>query len=155
MLAAGNLSKATELKYGVPQGSVLGPVLFTDYSSPIASIVRSSNIAVHCYADDTQLYTDFTPGVDEKAVLGRLEASIENLRKWMCLNKLKLNDNKTEFIIFGSPSGLKKVTTTSVLVGGHSIASSSSVRNIGAYMDSKLSMDAQVTNMCKSARHNL
>ncbi len=155
VLVSGKLSKSVHLKYGVPQGSVLGPGLFSDYSSPIASLIRSFGITAHCYADDTQLYVSFTPGVDETAVRERLESCIKALRGWMSSNKLKLNDQKTEFIIFGSPSGRKKVQTTSIKVGDEDILPATVVRNIGAYFDCHLKMDTQVSKMCKSAWFNL
>ena len=55
-----NVSSSTkQLEYGVPQGSIIGPLEFIIYSSPIASIARKHGIIVHLYADDTQLYLTF------------------------------------------------------------------------------------------------
>ena len=70
-------------------------------------------------------------------------------------NKLKLNDEKTEFIVFGTPAGLRKVITSTILVGNKLIKASSSVRNIGAYLDQNLKMDVQVKLTCKSAWFHL
>ena len=109
VLVSGKYSDPAHLRYGVPQGSVLGPALFSDYSSPVASLIRSFNIIAHCYADDTQLYVPFTPGVDEEEVRNKLEDCIDALRVWMNKNRLKLNDKKTEFIIFGTSTGLKRL----------------------------------------------
>ena len=66
------------LKYGIPQGSVLGPGLFSDYSSPVASIIRSHRVSVHCYADETQLYAAFDLE-EESVVLNKLETCISAL----------------------------------------------------------------------------
>ena len=63
MLVSGKYSNPAHLRCGVPQGSVLGPALFSHYSSPVASLIRSFEITAHCYADDTQLYVLFTPGI--------------------------------------------------------------------------------------------
>ena len=70
-------------------------------------------------------------------------------------NRLKLNDNKTEFIIFGSKSKLRNINTTSISVGNEKIKAVCEVRNIGAYFDTELKMHTQVKNMCKSAWLNL
>jgi len=155
VLVSGKYSDAAHLCYGVPQGSVLGPALFSDYSSPVAALIRSFNITAHCYADDTQLYVPFIPGVDEDDVRSRLEDCIDALRVWMNRNRLKLNDKKTEFIIFGTSSGLKKVATTTIRVGQEAIPACDKVRNIGAMFDSELKMDSQVNAMCKSAWFHL
>ena len=155
VLISGLHSDPAHLKYGVPQGSVLGPGLFSDYSSPVAALIRSLGITAHCYADDTQLYVAFDPEKDEERVRVRLETCIEQLRGWMRGNRLKLNDQKTEFAIFGTPAKLKKVKTTSIRVGEENITKSSQVRNIGAMFDEEMRMDAQVNNMCKSAWFHL
>ena len=73
----------------------------------------------------------------------------------MTLNKLKLNDSKTEFIIMGTASSLKKINTTCIRIGDHDIPLSTSVRNIGGYFDSQMKMDVHVRHMCKSAWHHL
>ena len=151
VLVSGSYSDPAHLKYGVPQGSVLGPGLFSDYSSPIAERIRSFGVTAHCYADDTQLYIAFDPEKDEEQVLARLEACIEDLRAWMRQNRLKLNDQKTEFVIFGTSAQLKKVKTMHVRVGDESIGRSRLVRNIGAFFDEELKMDAQVKQACKCA----
>ena len=155
VLVAGNLSEAAPLKWGVPQGSVLGPDLFSDYSAPVANIIRSYGVTAHCYADDTQLDVTFSPGDNESEVLDVLERCIDELRLWMTANKLKLNDSKTEFIIFGSATQIKKVSTSCIHIGEHSIPSSRCVRNIGAFFDEQMKMENQVKQMCKSTWHHL
>ena len=70
-------------------------------------------------------------------------------------NRLKLNDKKTEFIIFGTCTGLKKVATTTIRVGQEAIPGCDKVHNIGAMFDSEMKMDTQVNSMCKSAWFHL
>ena len=83
MLVSGKYSDPVHLRYGVPQGSVLDPALFSNYSFPVASLIRSFEITAHCYADDTQLHVPFTPGIDEEEVHSKLEDCIDALRVWM------------------------------------------------------------------------
>ena len=154
VLVSGKYSEPAVLKYGVPQGSVLGPGLFSDYSSPVASLVRLHDISVHCYADDTQLYVSFNLN-EEAAVLNRLEQCVSDLRVWMNANRLKLNDSKTEFIIFGTSHVLSQLSTTSIQVGESNITARTAVRNIGVMLDSRLTMFSQVTNLCKQAWHSV
>ena len=138
VVISGSKSTMVPLTCGVPQGSVLGPDLFSDYSSPITSLIRSFNISVHCYADDTQLYCSFKPDVDEYDVLTRMEQCMDELRHWMNVNKLKLNDDKSEFIIFGTTKSLKQVKTRNIRIGNCTINAVSSVRNIGAMFDTRI-----------------
>ena len=100
-------SSSFPLKYGVPQGSVLGPQIFTIYSSIIYEIALKYNISYHSYADDTQLYESFniSSAQDLQRATRKLLACIEDIRRWMHVNKLKLNDEKTEvLIILPSPT---------------------------------------------------
>ena len=121
----------------------------------IFCIIREFNISVHCYADDTQLYCSFKPGITECDVLETLERCIDKLRVWMNSNKLKLNDDKTEFMILGSPNSLKQVKTESIRIWDFNIKAVASVRNIGTMFDSQMKMEVQVRSMCKSAWYHL
>lgn len=129
--------------------------MFSDYSRPILDIIQSFGLNGHCYADDTQIYVSFTPGEDEESKLCIVQECIEALRAWMAVNKLKLNDDKTEFILLGTSALLNKVRISSIRIGSHDIIPTSSVRNIGVQFDNHLKMDKQITTMCKSAWFSL
>ena len=96
---AGSRSSALELKRGIPQGSVLGPVLFSIYTLPGD---RKYGMGLHLYADNTQLYLCFESSVPStrSADILQLESCITKIRAWMLANRLKLNGDKTEFLQF-------------------------------------------------------
>ena len=120
-----------------------------------SSPLRSFGMSMHGYADDTQIYTSFCPGLDELSALERLEACVSFIRSWMKENKLKLNDDKTEFIILGSRRNLKKVISKNIWIGEHQIKPSACVRNIGGYFDAEMRMEVQVKETCRTAWFNL
>ena len=97
-------SSLRSLDSGVPQGSVLGPLLYVLYTSPVADIIKSHDLQYHFYADDTQLYITFKTDSADDACLAksRVEHCVEEIDRWMISNKLKLNDDKTELIVFSS-----------------------------------------------------
>ena len=97
-------SEGKSSKCGVPQGSVLGPMVYCMYTRPIGELLRQHKIEFHCYADDTQLYITFHRSDNLDSIKAKLEGCLEDLRNWMINNKLKLNDDKTELIIFSSRS---------------------------------------------------
>ena len=97
------LSHSAALQYGVPQGSILGPILFSLYSNPISSIIyfyRSINC--NFYADDTQLYITLLPANFSHSIQ-KLKNCLNNIQNFMFKNKLKLNPGKTDFILIGYP----------------------------------------------------
>ena len=95
------LSSIADLKFGVPQWSVLGPLLFTLYTTPLSSIICEHAIPHHLYADDSQLYVFFASG-DSAAALKGLQSRLASVQPWMSTNKRKLNPDKTEFLFIGN-----------------------------------------------------
>ena len=93
------------LNCGVPQGSVLGPILFTAYTAPLTDIIQQHGLHFHCYADDIQLYVALPSKKQDDTILA-LNGCLADIRNWMESNFLKLNDSKTESIVFGSQSKL-------------------------------------------------
>ena len=147
-------SELWNILFGVPQGSVLGPILFIIYTSPLGKILRRHNIMFHLYADDTQLYLSFN--IDEADdAFSKMEQCIQEVRTWMAYNFLRLNDDKTEVLVIGSKSMLEKLPVKLLSVGNDNIKISKSARNIGAFFDSSLSMSNQVNHICKNAWHHL
>jgi hypothetical protein len=107
------------------------------------------------YADDTQAYISFQPGVTEAEALKLLQDCIHEVRCWMAANFLKVNEDKTEFIVLGSKHNLKKVQSSSIKISDCTVTLRENVKNIGATFDSSMKMEDQVTKTCKSAWFNL
>ena len=92
-------SDVRDLQFGVPQGSVLGLILYSLYISPLDDIVRHHGLEFHLYADDTQLYFAFRPiRADQQSSLARIEACVSHVDSWLARNKLKLKRRKTELL---------------------------------------------------------
>ena len=145
------------LKCGVPQGSVLGPILFSMYIFPISMIIDNYGLGYHLYADDSQLYLSLEPSSHncDEIIRDTLVACICDIQSWMYNNKLKFNSDKTEIMLIGKPQQLSKFNLTEICVGGTSVQISDNVRNLGAQFDNQLSMDCNVASICKSSFYNL
>ncbi len=149
----GILSEFSELAYGVPQGSVLGPIAFCIYTTALGAILRHYNINYHIYADDTQLYCSF----DMKSplqVIDQIQTCLSDIRSWMIKNKLKINDDKTEFLIITS-SRHNLPDEIGLRIGQEEIESSSACKSLGVMLDQHINMDSQIKSVCRATHYHL
>ena len=143
-------SKKHKLQFGVPQGSVLGPILFCIYTLPLAQIMREHNVDFHFFADDTQLYISFNIS-ELNSTCRQMESCISDLSSWMTSNFLKLNGEKTEILLFSSRFNKVDRSLGALNIGGTTVRTSPLVRNIGAFFDSSLSLESHVNQICRSS----
>jgi hypothetical protein len=150
-----NNSESTSkiLKFGVPQGSKLGPVLFNAYVAPLSMVAENNGISDHKYADDEQLILAFKPDTitEESEAFSKMVKCLDEIRQFLFNNKLLNNGDKTEFIVMGSKHNLQKLKKCFIKVADPSIKVVDNVKNLGVLFDSKMTMEPQIKNMCKKA----
>ena len=145
----GHESTPSVLQCGVPQVSVLGPLLFTLYSHSQSTVICQFGLSCHFFADDSQLHKSSVPS-DFSVLACCLKDDIEDVAEWMCDSKLKMNDDKAELMAIGTRSTLSQVTPNlaPMSISGCDIPFSQSVRNLGFYLDETLSIDVYIKYSC-------
>ncbi len=154
MAWGGEVSKEHQLVTGVPQGSVLGPLLFSTNTTSLGPIIQANGFSYHCYADDTQLYLSFQP--DDPTVAARITSCLADISAWMKEHYLQLNLAKTELLVVPATPTLKH--DFSIQLGTSIITPSTSVRNLGVIFDDQLTFKehiAKTARSCRFALHNI
>ena len=150
-----SLSTPAPLRFGVPQGSVLGPLLFILYTHPLSEIVTQHSLSHHSYSDDNQVYTSCSLS-DLPSIIASTQSCISNIQSWMSTNKLQLNSDKTE-LIFIAPSRFSSsnVSPKTIQLDDHFITPSQVVRNLGVMLDQKLSFNQYISSICRACYFEL
>ena len=137
-------STLSYIKYGVPQGSILGPLLFTLFINDIGQAM--SNCKTNLFADDTaMLYKD----KNINNLVRTCEDSLKHICRWFKLNKLSLSLGKSSFVVFHGKNKDPKNEINKIIISGQNIQRVNSVKYIGLHLDEKLTWNTHIDELCK------
>ena len=134
---------------------MLGPLLFTLFTTPLGDICGHYNQDFHLYTDDTQLYASFIASSDEskESCMLKINSCVAEISKRVSMNLLKLNEDKSEIMFIATHQQLSKFLPhigSSIKLNGTEVKHSSSVQNLGYLMDSKFKNDAHINMICST-----
>ena len=133
---------------------MLGPVLFTLYTSPLSAIISSFDINHHLYADDTQMYMSLSVSNAEES-LEKLQQCLMGVSAWIG-SKMKLNPSKTEFLLIETKLLREKfLHNFPCLFLGQDINPSASANNLGVLVDSSLNFRTHISQTCSACFYHI
>ena len=149
----GTLSDEHSVSLGVPQGSILGPLLFLIYIDDLVQALKHCSVIM--YADDTTLYVHSKSLQD---IQSKLQEDMNSLKEWLCVNKLKLNTDKTKFMLIGTTKKLSCMSAEeniTIEFDGDVIERCAQIKCLGVIIDEHLSWSYHVDYICKKVYGSL
>lgn len=144
-------SKPISLDFGVPQGSILGPLLFILYVSELSNIISSHNFSSLSYADDSHLYSSFKFSSYD-SIMSSISSCLASIECWSSSMSLKLNPSKFELIYFNRNGNLIQKPC---VFSTNTIEPSNYIRSLGFILDSKLTLSNQILSVTKNCYFHL
>ena len=144
VLVEKSLSQPIEVKFGVPQGSVLGPILFNIYIRSLFQLIKDAGFNTSGYADDNNASQNFALQFQFNVINYQLPALMASIQHWMNAHFLKLNKDKTEIICFHPPKNNFNKVINGTFFENDCVRFSNSIKNLGFIIDKQLKMDLQV-----------
>lgn len=139
---------------GVPQGSVLGPILFILYSADIINCIQHCNY--HIYADDLQVYISFPPQ-DSDVAVEKINNDLDRLADWSTANCMVLNPSKSKYLVIGSKKQVADITNQNpkIVIKSKQIEYVTEARNLGLVMDSHLKFEKHIQEAVRNCFYRL
>ncbi|CAH2108077.1 unnamed protein product [Euphydryas editha] len=147
-------SRCSPIKRGVPQGSILGPILFSIYSADVTKCVQ--NCKFHIYADDIQIYLSFKPH-DINQSLSKINDDLDRIFSWSQSNALVLNATKTKYIVLGTRKQVQlvRMRDPAIFINGTRLECVSEVRNLGLILDEHMRFEKHVSETIRGCFYRL
>ena len=145
-----NISESITLEFGVPQGSVLGPVLFNIYIRSLYNTINKAGFNVQGYADDQQIYKAFKPNQQVDILNIQIANCFKTIQSWMVDYCLQLNPGKTQILLIGPKNILNGIKIRGILLHNQTcLRFISSTKDLGVIIDQHLSFGPHITNLKK------
>lgn len=142
----GFISQEISSDMGVPQGSVLGPLLFILYINDVDKILRNSFVSL--FADDTLVSVS---GKNFHQLFNTINSELSILHNWLCVNRLKLNSSKTKYMVFGSKHNCKRFLENNypICINTEIIEHTNKIKYLGVILDSQLNFSQNIDYICR------
>ena len=139
------------------KGSCIGPLLYIIYSSKLFNIIERHLPNCHCCADHSQIYFSFKLDdlSSQQDDITAMQNCTDDIHSWMEHDILLLNNEKTDFLVIGTRQQLSKVNISLITMGNSAVMKSSVVRNLGSYIDDKLTMNSHINKVCNASFYYL